>query len=548
MPLDPSISLQAKGIALPDPIQQYGNVLGLQQAQQALQSNALQFGQAQQAAAETNALRARVSQPDFAGLAPSQQVSEIQRVAPISGQPIVDKMIANRKTLADTTSTEQGTAQKADEKAVSAFVAQPDLKKGVQALLDGVQSGAWGAKDVAPLLGHVVDGTVSDQNFDQTRQALKLKLLSPKDSLDATTPTPTQVDNSQGGKTFVDTNARTNPGIVGTSFAGTPKPITGPNGDMLTASPDGRTVTRPTYVEPGSTPVQTPRDTSTQIAMNEIDQRALKRGFDNASTPEEKASYARAIKESKQSTAGPYPVTVPPDLVVRGSTDPTVKNYNAPEDAKNAAKYEADLNESVTTNRQTMSYNDAFQKALEHYQTGPGAETRLAVAKAAAAIGVPKDMVEKINRGSIADAQEIQKLAGTSALTSLKAAMDGQGKIAQAEFRVFLANNPNIELDPNAIQKMHEFQAKQYQRVYAEQQAFSDYRGKGGDPSKFPAVWSRMLDQTGLAQPATNQNAVGTPGGTLAPPTPQKPIVRTGRDKAGNVVVQYADGTYGYGK
>jgi len=48
-------------------------------------------------------------------------------------------------------------------------------------------------------------------------------------------------------------------------------------------------------------------------------------------------------------------------------------------------------------------------------------------------------------------------LAAQTAMESLKQAMGGSGRITQAEFKVFQQNNPNIELDPRAIDKIYEF-------------------------------------------------------------------------------------------
>lgn len=565
--LDPSIALQTRGVTLPDPLTTGMNALRMQTLSQGLDTNALAYQQAQATAGEQNALRARIAQPDFAGLSPTQQIGEIQRVAPIAGQPIVDKMIANNKSIADTRAT-TNTVDVGQSKDVAQTIAvSHDPDELVQNILVGVQQKRFDADKVAPVISLLRTGKFDDPAaFKQLKASMIGSVMSPDAVNTAAQPKPTAVETG-GGTAFVNTNPQAGPVAPMTGvFPGNPKIVTGAQGEQLSVAPDASSYSAvpfsgapPAVAAPGTSGpapgwqgappagrfAGDPAKIAAQIA-------ALPEGPDKAGATQAFNTWRAAGAPQGKTVGGPsasaggFPTTVPSELIAANVRAPGTHDFNAPEDAKNAGKYEADLNDAVQSGRNLMALNAQFQSALQNYQTGPGASTRLAVAKTLDALGVKASIVEAVNRGSVADAQEIQKLAAQGAMQALKSSMDGQGRISQAEFKVFLANNPNIDLDPNAIQKIQQFQAQQYQRSFAEQQALADFKTKGGNPARWPAVWSATLDQASQAQPAVATDARGTPGSAFGPTPSQKQVVRTGTTRDGRKVVQYADGTTGY--
>jgi hypothetical protein len=531
MPLDPSIALQAKGVTLQDPLQQAGNFLQLQGAQQSLQTNALAYEQAQAAAGERNALRDYFADPKNAGKDAASVQADILSRAPTTGGAVLKSIADNRKLNVETDNAQQtnaaGQAKDIAETVAAAKTPQDLIKLGYL----GVAQGRWKADKFDPVVQHLLSGAANTpEAFAAFKDQLGKAIMSPDALAAQNVAKPTAVET--GGTTrFVDTNPVTNPGIVGSSFAQNPKILNNEQGSFVQA-PDGSSMSP----IPAGTRMAGPSDAAGYAPPRSA-----------ATQAEMDAIYRESTgKDPRTGTsAGGYPTTVPANMVAANARPLGAKDYDAPEAAKNAGKYEADLNESVQSGRNLMALNGEFQQALQNYQAGPGAPTRLAIAKTLAGLGVSKDIVEKINRGSIADAQEIQKLGAQGAMQALKTSMDGQGRISQAEFQIFKQNNPSIELDPNAIQKIQAFQAQQYQKTFAEQQSLADYKSKGGNLSMWPAVWSKMLDQGGQSQPATRSDAMGTPGAAFQPPVPKVPAeVRIAPD--GRKVGRFADGSFGY--
>ncbi len=172
--------------------------------------------------------------------------------------------------------------------------------------------------------------------------------------------------------------------------------------------------------------------------------------------------------------------------------------------------YKNNLDTTVQTGNDLMMRIGESRKALDQFKPGMGAETRLQVARAAQAIGAPDGLVNAINAGDVSAKQEFMKLAAQQAMETLKGAMGGSGRITQAEFKVFQANNPNIELDPNAIKKIYDFAEKVHTRNVQEQSALGGYLQKGGNISQWPTVWTQAQVQNGygpIQAPSSNRSA-----------------------------------------
>ena len=188
---------------------------------------------------------------------------------------------------------------------------------------------------------------------------------------------------------------------------------------------------------------------------------------------------------------------------VKLQTEPAISYAN--DTSKTAAADKAALDVRVSTGQDLMLRVAEARQALEQFKPGMGAETRLQVARAAQAMGLPDSLVGRLNMGDVGAKQEFMKLSAQTAMESLKQAMGGSGRITQAEFKVFQANNPNIELDSRAINKIYDFATKVYSRDFAEQQARTSFVGNGGDPTQWPAHWAKTLDPTG-------RGSINTPG------------------------------------
>lgn len=160
--------------------------------------------------------------------------------------------------------------------------------------------------------------------------------------------------------------------------------------------------------------------------------------------------------------------------------------------AKGGVDYKNALDQTVQVGNDLMMRIGESREALKSFTPGMGAESRMQVARAADALGMPDALVKRINAGDLAAKQEFTKLAAQQAMESLKQAMGGSGRITQAEFKVFQANNPNIELQPDAIEKIFAFAQRVHSRNTAEQGALTDYLGKGGSISEWPSKWTQQ--------------------------------------------------------
>jgi hypothetical protein len=153
--------------------------------------------------------------------------------------------------------------------------------------------------------------------------------------------------------------------------------------------------------------------------------------------------------------------------------------------------YKNGLDTTVQTGNDLMTRIAESRRALDQFKPGMGAESYLNVARAAQAAHMPDGLVKAIAGGDVASIQEFQKLSAQQAMETLKSAMGGSGRITQAEFKVFQQNNPNIELDPNAIKKIYDFAEKTHRRNVAEQASMRTYLKEGNDISQWPAEWTK---------------------------------------------------------
>lgn len=187
---------------------------------------------------------------------------------------------------------------------------------------------------------------------------------------------------------------------------------------------------------------------------------------------------------------------------------------------KNMADYEQGLNGRVSSGQDLMMRIAESRDALNHFQSGGGMESRTQLAKVAQAMGMDT-LANKIAGGDLSAAQEFQKLAAQQAMESLKQSI-GNGRVTQAEFKVFQANNPNLDTDPRAIQKVYDFATRVYQRDKAEQDALSQYKQiPGADMTQFPNWWANQAEKRGMVTShAASAPAGSTPAATARPKIP----------------------------
>ncbi|WP_152641974.1 hypothetical protein [Ralstonia mannitolilytica] len=206
----------------------------------------------------------------------------------------------------------------------------------------------------------------------------------------------------------------------------------------------------------------------------------------------------------------------------KGGVQTALSPYETASQGK-AAEYEQDMNGRARAAANSSHYLNEAQALLQGVKTGGGTEKWRDLAERAQAIGVPRDIVDKIAGGNLGDAQALGKVLMQGAIQQMQSSFNGTGAVANVD--AFLKNNPNLNTDPRGIEKMIGFINGMNGAVGKEQQAYRDFINKGGNPADFPAKWNSST--------------------TMRAFTGQIKPVRTGTYN-GRKVVQYSDGSVDY--
>lgn len=249
-------------------------------------------------------------------------------------------------------------------------------------------------------------------------------------------------------------------------------------------------------------------------------------GIDDNSKRELRAHLADMIRQQQTLASAPIappaatqggPMAAGPSAAEKAASDAGAGFTKGR--AENMVKYEDGLNSRVAEGSNLNMRLQESLKAMENFQNGGGKETRARLGQLAQAFNMPDSVVNGVAGGDLASMQEFNKLAVQQAMEVLKSSMGGAGRIAQAEFKVFQANNPNLDTDSRAVRKIFDFNTRVYQRDIAEQKAFNEHVDAKRDPAKFPMDWSSRSAQQGFTDP----NLSAVPGAQSAPSRPVPP-------------------------
>lgn len=165
-----------------------------------------------------------------------------------------------------------------------------------------------------------------------------------------------------------------------------------------------------------------------------------------------------------------------------------------------AGKYKEVLDSRVSSGQQIMTRMEENRKLLERIRTGGGSAIRLRAAKVAQAVGAPTKVVDAITGGDTGAAEEFNKFAVRGSTEDLKQTLAGSigSKINMMEFDQFRKNNPNLETDPRAIEKIYNFTTKLYKMDSAEQKEFTAWKGK---PRDWQSHWNQRAQELGFFKP-----------------------------------------------
>jgi hypothetical protein len=193
------------------------------------------------------------------------------------------------------------------------------------------------------------------------------------------------------------------------------------------------------------------------------------------------------------------------------------------------ADYGKALNGHLSDSQALLQRIAQSRTALTKFQAGGGGEARSTLATWAQAVpGMPTSVVDKIAGGDLSASQEFQKYAAQEALGTMQQALASDtGKGSQGNrvaMQLFIKNNPNIETDPRAIEKIFNFQTTLHNQLKEQADAYQKYKETpGNDPSKFPNYWASEAIKRGFVTPEIKS---GYAKGLAHPPEVQSVLDR----------------------
>ena len=195
---------------------------------------------------------------------------------------------------------------------------------------------------------------------------------------------------------------------------------------------------------------------------------------------------------------------------------------------QNFGDYQKDLTSRVAAGTQIdMRLNEA-EDLMKNFKPGAGARTYVDIAQKLQAIGAPQDLVDKVAKGDLSAAQSMNKFIAQSVTAGIG---QMQGNPTANMMNDYLKNNPDIASDPRALQRFINFAHKQNEMAYEEQNYLtSKIKNRELNPETHVAeTQQHILNKFVKSQDSKEQS--------------NKQIVRTGKTKSGQKVVEYSDGT-----
>lgn len=170
------------------------------------------------------------------------------------------------------------------------------------------------------------------------------------------------------------------------------------------------------------------------------------------------------------------------------------------------ADYRQRLDTTTSMGAQILKTIEPAWEAMKSAKTGGGAEFYSKLGQIGQAMGLPQDLVDKVANGNLAASQEMQKLMVNTTMGQITQQLPNMSRLAQVEYTSFTANNPNLNTDPRAVEKIFNFWTDLYKQSHEEQTGMDEHLAKGGDISRWPTIWQDIAQKKGYV----NTNITGT--------------------------------------
>lgn len=151
------------------------------------------------------------------------------------------------------------------------------------------------------------------------------------------------------------------------------------------------------------------------------------------------------------------------------SAEAAVINRTVETNVQNFGDYQKDLTSRVTASTNNLLRTTEARDLLSKFKPGAGSSVYADIAQKLQAIGAPQNLVDKVAGGDLGATQSFNKFLAQSVISGVRQAAGGdQARVAEVEN--FLKNNPTVNTDPRALNKLFDFTDKLAKKDFAEQE------------------------------------------------------------------------------
>lgn len=151
------------------------------------------------------------------------------------------------------------------------------------------------------------------------------------------------------------------------------------------------------------------------------------------------------------------------------TAEATTATRTAETNVQNFGDYQKDLTARVNASTNNLLRTTEARDLLSKFKPGAGSSVYADIAQKLQAIGAPQSLVDKIAGGDLGATQSFNKFLAQSVIAGVRQAAGGdQTRVAEVEN--FIKNNPTVNTDPRALNRLFDFTDKLAKKDFAEQE------------------------------------------------------------------------------
>ena len=134
----------------------------------------------------------------------------------------------------------------------------------------------------------------------------------------------------------------------------------------------------------------------------------------------------------------------------------------------NEKDYESNLQSRVEASGNQLMRTHELRELKQNFKPGAGTQTYANIASKLQALGAPQGLVDKIAGGNLSDVQSFNKFLAQSVIAGVRQSSGGDpARVAEVEN--YIKNNPTVNTDPRALDRLLDFTDKLANKDFAEQ-------------------------------------------------------------------------------